>query len=241
MTVLRSPRAAVGTGVQRDGRSRADIQCLVLPCGMTLLSPRVGWRFALGGLLGLLVIFLFESRAVALARQLLPPVGWLDAAVNLFVPAAGFFLSGALGGAALGHGKRATIGFGLAFMLTSPIWVLTIIGIQAMGTNQSLFGELALGFILGFGVAGAIGSAFLGRGIRMIIAGGAVFGLAAIAGAAVVALPFTLMGGGINYGGVGRPAGPWILRAAMLLGPLLTYFLGGALLGAQVERRQARS
>ncbi len=130
----------------------------------------------------------------------------------------------------------ATIGFGLAFMLTSPIWLLSIIGIQGMGTNQSLFVELSLGFVLGFGVAGAIGSAFLRRGVRMVVVGGAVFGFAAVVGAAVVSLPFAVMGGGMNYGGIGRQAGTRILLTAMVLGPLLTYVLGGALLGAQVER-----
>ena len=155
---------------------------------------------------------------------------------------AGYGFGGALGGAALvwGSGKKhacrsAAFGFGLAFLI--PAWVagpavnrLLTLKLEAYGIGT--FVATILAFAIGFGIAGAIGGAFVLP--RLFWAGMVRFGLSAAVGAAVAATvpSFNLPSTDVT------PQHLVGLVTALLLGHLIPFVLGGFWFGRAMEAEQ---
>jgi hypothetical protein len=152
---------------------------------------------------------------------------------------AGYGLGGALGGAALvwGSGKKhacgsAAFGFGLAFLI--PAWIagpsvnrLLTLKLEAYGLGT--FVATILAFTIGFGIAGAIGGAFVLP--RLFWAGMVRFGLSAAVGAAVASTvpSFNLSADAAT------PQHLVGLVAALILGHLIPFVLGGFWFGRALE------
>jgi hypothetical protein len=155
---------------------------------------------------------------------------------------AGYALGGALGGAALVWGssrkhacRSAAFGFGLAFLV--PAWVagpavnqLLTLKIEAYGFGT--FVATVMAFTIGFGVAGAIGGAFVLP--RLFWAGMVRFGLSAAVGATIAAMApsFDLHGTALT------PQHLAGLVAALLIGHLIPFTLGGFWFGRALEAEQ---
>jgi hypothetical protein len=155
---------------------------------------------------------------------------------------AGYGLGGALGGAALvwGSSKKhacgsAAFGFGLAFLI--PAWVagpavnrLLTLKLEAYGFGTFLATGIA--FTVGFGIAGAIGGAFVLP--RLFWAGMVRFGLSAALGATVAATvpSFNLSADAAT------PQHLIGLMAALLIGHLIPFVLGGFWFGRAVEAEE---
>lgn len=155
---------------------------------------------------------------------------------------AGYGLGGALGGAALvwGSSKKnacgsAAFGFGLAFLI--PAWVagpavnrLLTLKLEAYGFGT--FVATVMAFTIGFGIAGAIGGAFVLP--RLFWAGMVRFGLSAALGATVAATvpSFDLQGASFT------PRHMVGLIAALFLGHLIPFVLGGFWFGRALEAEE---
>ncbi len=155
---------------------------------------------------------------------------------------AGYGFGGALGGAALvwGSGRKhacrsAAFGFGLAFLI--PAWVagpavnsLLTLKIEAYGFGT--FVATVMAFTIGFGIAGAIGGAFVLP--RLFWAGLVRFGLAAAIGAAIAATApsFDLHAANLT------PRHLAGLVAALVIGHLVPFVLGGFWFGRALEAEQ---
>jgi hypothetical protein len=151
----------------------------------------------------------------------------------------GYGLGGALGGAALvwGSGRKhacrsAAFGFGLAFLV--PAWVagptvnrLLTLKLEAYGFGT--FVATVMAFSIAFGIAGAIGGAFVLP--RLFWAGMVRFGLSAAAGATIAATvpSFGLQGSDFT------PRHLVGLIAALFLGHLIPFALGGFWFGRAME------
>jgi hypothetical protein len=189
-----------------------------------LFSLQALLGFTLGGLLAIVVTLAFG----------LYGDGWVADAGR----AAGFAACGAMGGAALGVGlrpgawKSGAIGFGLGFivpaMVVGPAFSdLLSLHVEHYGSNTFAFTCLA--FSAGYGVAGALGAAFLeGRlalpvGLRFAAAG-ALGGLIAACGPALAGEPSTY-------------SPPSVIAALFVVvtGHMVTCGLGGWLAGLAVE------
>ncbi|MEX2302536.1 MAG: hypothetical protein WD733_16455 [Bryobacterales bacterium] len=155
---------------------------------------------------------------------------------------AGYGIGGALGGIALVWGsvrkhacRSAAFGFALAFLI--PAWLagpavnrLLTVKLEAYGIGT--FFATAVAFTIAFGVAGAIGGAFVMP--RLFWAGMVRFGLAAAVGAAVAATvpSFNLQGTSVT------PQHLVGLVGALILGHLIPFVLGGYLFGRAVETEE---
>jgi hypothetical protein len=152
---------------------------------------------------------------------------------------AGYGFGGALGGVALawGSGRKhacgaAAFGFGLGFLI--PAWItgpavnsLLTLKLEAYGIGT--FVATTMAFTIGFGIAGAIGGAFVLP--RLFWAGMVRFGLSAALGAAVAAtIPsFNLQGADVTAQHLSG------LVAALLIGHLIPFVLGGYWFGRAME------
>jgi hypothetical protein len=155
---------------------------------------------------------------------------------------AGYGIGGALGGVALAWGsarkharRSAAFGFALAFLV--PAWLagpavnrLLTVKLEAYGIGT--FFATAIAFTIGFGVAGAIGGAFVMP--RLFWAGMVRFGLAAAAGSVITATvpSFNLQGAAVTSQHL---AG---LVTALILGHLIPFVLGGYWFGRAVESEE---
>ena len=154
----------------------------------------------------------------------------------------GYGFGGALGGAALVWGssrkhacRSAAFGFGLAFLI--PAWVagpavnrLLTLKLEAYGFGT--FVATVMAFTIGFGIAGAIGGAFVLP--RLFWAGMVRFGLSAALGATVAA---TVPSFNLNTDSA-APQHLVGLMAALLLGHLIPFVLGGFWFGRALEAEQ---
>lgn len=140
----------------------------------------------------------------------------------------GFSLSGAIGAGVLTWGVtdrattvRAAIGFAIGFFLAPFMLFFTMMSLQGGGRPDVVWG--AIGFGIAYGIAGAIGAAFLS--LRYIPAGLASFGAT---GAASGYLFFLIAG-------LTKGAPPSTLATlASLTSLLIPFLLGGALFGAAI-------
>ena len=186
--------------------------------------------FGIGGALGLLVWLELDSALLA----------WLGSGSthsNMSTLVA-LPLAGAVGGAWLRVGWKATLGFGTGFLIgflpITPI-ILLPIGLQGMGGSESL-GVLWSYFLLTssplrFAVSGAFGVAVLGRFeqgplVRFAIIGALGFGIGALIGATLGAV-LAYLDFNTDLPGLGWPA---------MLAPFLTPFIiGGAVAGSMAR------
>lgn len=108
----------------------------------------------LGFLLGMIVAIV----AAFLAGMILAPMG--SAVLSLLAPLAGVALGGAVAGYSLEGHARSAVGFAVSFVVTLPIVLLTLVGLQGVG--EETFSELAVlyggvGAVV-FGVMGLLGT-----------------------------------------------------------------------------------
>ena len=181
---------------------------------------KVGMGFAGGVLLGFVLLMM--------------PLGWLLVLLplpsnmglfNVISSALAFFCGGCLAGASLGRGRRTKLAFGLAFAVTLPFLVLTIIGIQGLGGRQHAL-RLLVWFggpaVPAFGILGALGVAVAGEPWRTVAAGAIIF---ATSGAV----------GGVLFTMALLPYPP--NRVLAMLGALAFLLVPPALGGAALARR----
>jgi hypothetical protein len=111
--------------------------------------------------------------------------------LNLAMPLVGCLVGGAIAGYSCHLGKRGIIAFASAYVVSLPIVLLCLIGIQGMSGSEGFLLMIAY-----FGVTGALGFALMG-GVGVAIAGlgrdkavrfAAVFGGAGFAGGFLLAL-----------------------------------------------------
>lgn len=152
--------------------------------------------------------------------------------LNVTVPLLGPLVGGAIAGGSLRVGRRATVGFAVAFLVSLPILMLRLIGIQGMGEEELL--DLLVLFIatgaVAFGLMGLVGVAITGLGVRAIVASLVVFGLAGSLGGALLAI----------LEGVQQPGAPTTNLILTLLGSVVFLVLPAALGGAWLARRLSR-
>lgn len=204
---------------------------------MTPYARRVAIAFVAGGIIALVGMIL-PPMMIGVLGNFIPFIRPVLPLSTILGPLIGFFLSGAIGGASLRMGTKVVIGFGIGFLVAGLIVPLTLVSIQAMSGKENPFGVLlffTLTFGLGFALAGAIGATFMGQGFRVIRTSAAGFGVGGTIGGSTAVLPFLIMGGEANYGGLGQ-LGFLMLLAGILVGVLVPYFIGGAVLGKAAEK-----
>jgi hypothetical protein len=126
------------------------------------------WKAALafgaGGLIGFLGLPASYALGILLATTLVQAVGLVSLVAILLLC---YFIGGAVGGASLRIGFRATLGFGLAFVLGGSMILIQMMPMRgvvgAENTAQVVLG-FALVCALAFGVIGVFGAAFAGLG-----------------------------------------------------------------------------
>ena len=94
-------------------------------------------------------------------------------------------VGGAVAGASLREGRRGSVGFALAFPIGVFLPTLGAVGIQAMSGRETLMQLLVVfagSFSLSFGLMGAVGVAFLGRGWRIVVYSALVFAASGVIG-----------------------------------------------------------
>lgn len=232
LSTVESPPVPSSSGAKSRGkrasRGRQDSRAAADAGSSFSVQGAIG--FLAGGLISLICI----------GASALAPVENFEAWARV----AGFGLGGALGGAALVWGsirkhasRSAAFGFAVAFLV--PAWVagpavnrLLTLKLEAYGIGTFL--ATAIAFTLGFGVAGAIGGAFVMP--RLFWAGMVRFGLAAAVGSAVAATvpSFNLHGDSITEQHIVG------LVAALTLGHLIPFVLGGYWFGRTVEAEERR-
>ncbi len=182
---------------------------------MNAHARHIAIRFILGGVIALLGLFLpFPLGQVA------------------------FFFSGVVGGASLKQGARVAVGFGIGFLVVGLVVPIVLVSLQGMSGEENAWGLLlvfAISFGVSFGLAGGIGAAFIRLNFRLIRASLAGFTVGGSLGGVIAALPFLLMKGEANYGGLGAMGGS-LLLAGIIVGVLVPYLVGGSVLGVAVGK-----
>lgn len=126
------------------------------------------WRGAIGfGVGGAVAV-----GAVVVGSMLLPFLG--------LGPLIGFAIGGAIGGASLHKGRKVVIGFGIGWAVLGFVISITLVGLQGGSGEGNVFEALlvfALNFAIGFGIAAAIGTAFMRLGLKFVFAAMIAFGI----------------------------------------------------------------
>jgi hypothetical protein len=192
--------------------------------------------FGVGGLLGILLFPTPLGPGLILKHPWSMKDPW-----NLITFWAGPAFGGAVGGAWLGWVMRkkvrwATEGafaFGIGFLPAAlAMFTALMVGsaVYFMSEKQGMSGKnallgVALLFILGFGISGAIAGALVFAGWRLVLASAGAFAAGGMAGGILISVGLLL-----------PPAfrGSELLKLGMFAGIVVPYLLGGALLGAAV-------
>jgi len=180
--------------------------------------------FGVGSVIALLGVFLSSST-----------LAW-DRSVLLI----GFAVSGAIGGASLRWGRKGrsatlvtAIGFGIGFSILGFVTLYPFMYFEepfpkggiSSGMLFSLLLFFALTYGLGFYIAGAIGAAFIGAGLRVALIGAGGFGIGGVIGGVLFVILYFFLG---NLGPVAR-------IVCVCIGIVIAYSIGGAYLGARVD------
>jgi hypothetical protein len=231
LTTAELPASSSAPGDQPSRKSAARAREAARPA-----TAEAGSSFGVQGAIGFLAGGLISL--ICVGASALEPLESFGALARV----AGYGLGGALGGAALvwGSGKKhacssAAFGFGLAFLI--PAWIagpsvnrLLTLKLEAYGFGT--FVATVLAFTIGFGVAGAIGGAFVLP--RLFWAGMVRFGLSAAVGAAVAStVPSFNLGAD-----AATPQHLVGLVAALILGHLIPFVLGGFWFGRALEAEE---
>jgi hypothetical protein len=186
-------------------------------------SYRSAIGFGAGSVIGLLGMFLSPGT--------LP---W-----NRIVLLVGFAISGAIGGASLGWGRKSryftlitAIGFGIGFLVLGFVIPYPFRYFEEPFPRQEtnfgmLFSSLllfALTYGPGFYIASAIGAAFIGVGLRLALIGAGGFSIGGVIGSALFVISYFFLSN----------LGPLMRIACFCVGIVVAYAIGGAYLGAAI-------
>lgn len=153
---------------------------------------------------------------------------------HLAIPVMAFMAGGAIAGESLGVGVRGVLGFAIAFVLSLPIALFSLITIQGLGGDQS-FGSLAFYFGLmgafAFGIMGVVGTGIAGLR-RDIVAAGVVFGAAGFLGGALLAASLSVQTGSSTTGSI-------VIWSGLAVYFVLPPVLGGVFLGLRLRSSNA--
>jgi hypothetical protein len=193
------------------------MQLLPEPGHGTTVSPwQVALAFALSGAVAIASIFGPDQ----LPRSLGLP--GFSSSGKIIAMLAGSFIGGSIGGLSLRRGWRPVAGFGCGFTLLAPLLLLSLFALQGIGRTSlpGLFLFFAFYWGIGFAVAGAVGTASMGKGAKFVLLGTGAFALGAAAGGALIALmvELTLLSNS-----------PFSLLIGVFLGPLLAFGAAGFL------------
>ena len=112
-------------------------------------------------------------------------------------------VGGQFAGGALRRGVRSRLAFAIAFLIGLPIPLVVVSGLEALSGREG-FTELGLGFVPGFviayGLLGAVGSALDGDGWRRTVRASGAFAGGGLCGGVMLAGVVTLAAG--SSGGV---------------------------------------
>jgi hypothetical protein len=200
---------------------------LSVPVSLASPSHRAALRFLRGGLVA--TVALLIPSQIGLASRETPGVAPLIALARVGIPAIGFAIGGAVGGSALGKGRRGAVACGSGLFFTGIVLSFTARPIQGLTGFEDartviLFaaGATAAAFALGGAVAALL---FAFRRTAMICAG---FAIGGAVGGIVTVLPAVLA----------APLGAWpadarlfIRLACSLIGLLAPFAVGGAVAG----------
>ena len=199
---------------------------------MSTPAHRATVAFVRGGLYAV-VALLAAGRLGGYGRDH-PSLAIVFEAAQFLLPLAGFALAGAVGGASLGAGRRATSGFAGGCVLGGTVLSLAWPQLSGLTGHESLVSVLAFALFawaIAFGLAGAIGGAALGSRHTWRVASG--FALGGIAGALLLVLPVLLAPAGL------RSWPPTAQLAVNVLtsvtGLLAPFAVGGAAAGRAVD------
>ncbi|RPJ72476.1 MAG: hypothetical protein EHM24_09340 [Acidobacteria bacterium] len=195
-------------------------------------AHRATIAFARGGLFAIAAL-LASGRIGGLARDL-PSLAAAFGALQLALPLVGFALAGAVGGASLGTGRRATLGFAGGCFLAGAVLSAAWPHLSGLTGHESLAAVLsfaAAAWAGAFGIAGAIGGACLARGRTWHV--GAGFAGGGAVGAVLLVMPVLLAPAGLH-------AWPPTVQLAVTVtssaaGLLAPFAIGGAAAGRAVD------
>lgn len=199
-------------------------------------AHRATVAFARGGLFAIASLLL-AGRIGSLARDL-PSLASLFGAIQAGVPLAGFALAGAMGGSALAMGRRVTLGFAagcfVAGVVLSAAWP-HLSGLTGHEPLVSVLSFAVAAWAVAFGLAGAIGGAFLGRSQAGRVAAG--FAAGAALGAIFLVMPVLLAPAGLH---TWPPTAQLAVTVtSSVAGLLMPFVVGGAVAGRVVDEGQA--
>jgi hypothetical protein len=162
---------------------------------MTPYARRVTLGFAEGGLVPLAGLAITMFICPGAIRGIVPQNHLFLILLTITFVFFGFPIGGAVGGASMKLGKKAAIGYGSGFLFPDLFVLSPIINLQGASGNENPFIMLptfAALFAFGFGMAGAVGAAFLGKGLRFFGASTAGFAVGGALGGAIIVLPILL-------------------------------------------------
>ncbi len=199
---------------------------------MSSYRRRVVFGFGKGatvGLFGIIVLGPALGLLVGLSpyRHLSMPIMAVFALVFLF-------LDGWVGGASLGMGRRAALGYGIGFVPLGLLLPLALIAPQAFPARENLLKLLPLvgiTFGIGFVLAGVVGARIARLGPRVTKVSVLGFGIGGVIGGVLTMAPFVTLS---SKGGVGI-WGIIMVFWSVLLGVFIPHLIGGAVLGTVVE------
>lgn len=184
--------------------------------GTTVYAWQVALGFALSGAIAVASIFGPDQ-----LPRLLGLTG-LSSSGKIVAMLAGSFIGGSIGGLSLRRGWRSVAGFGCGFAILAPLLLLSLFALEGIGRTSlpGLFLFFAFYWGVGFAVAGAVGTASMGKGAKFVLQGTGAFALGAVVGGALIALmvELTLVSNS-----------PLSLLIGVFLGPLLAFGAAGFL------------
>lgn len=196
-------------------------------------AHRATVAFARGGLVAI-VALLAAGRAGGFGRDV-PILAPLFHVLQLALPVFGFALAGAIGGASLGAGRRATWGFAAGCFLAGMVLAAAWPQLSGLTGHESLVSVLSFAvaaWTAAFGLAGLVGGAALpGRRTRLVAGG---FAAGGAAGAVLLILPVLLVPVGLR--GWPPTAQLAVTVLSSVAGLLAPFAIGGAAAGRAVDK-----
>ena len=195
-------------------------------------THRATVAFARGGLFAI-VALLASSRVGGFARDV-PTLAGVLGTLQFLLPLAGFAVAGAVGGASLDAGRRVASGFAAGCFLAGVVLSVAWPHLSGLTGHERLPAVLSFAvaaWAVAFGVAGAIGGAFLGRDRIWRVAAGFAGGGAV--GAVLLVMPVLLASAGLRaWPSTAQLAVTVTSSVAGLLAP---FAIGGAAAGRAVD------